>query len=929
MHGCSHYKKLLSAAGLGACCVILMLALVAESAWAQGQELIEVVHPGGLTKFSIGRPTVVTLGETTLTYWARPTGRFQLSTGPTAPVGGDPTRSGDENKVLVGRAYTGTNGFLAYTGAIQFSIDQTADEATTDGVLVDLFSVMTNTAASSSAAAVPNYWPVPLAETTRGATGTALVPLDGKDLTKGSIEAYHNFQLVGDVLMIEIVITNTDLNSHKVGLRLAFDAGFGGTGTLDGAPIFLSTGLVADTERVFPDPLQPSATLPASWTSYDDPNNPLVSVKGVLDNPEVHDSGMANSSAGAPDALEFGLWNHIGGSGMNFRPNNSISLLGENWGAAVKWNERELPPSISRRYVTYIGFGAAQADYMKPFATMAYGPLQLIAQTSASGLPSLTDPLGRSPFPVSVYADNFGSETIQSATASINPPDGLVLSPADQSRTLSLGTLPRNLLAGGTWTLDPVNARPGIVTIGLSGPRGRPVNRKLQIPAIPVLIPRATSNGLDMISLPYNFINTDAEHVFESLGGLQPGQNGSLVRWDPAALVYRWFPHPFVTNISPGIGYWVLNRASNTIVLPGDATPLPSDASVNVELPRGWNQIGDPFTLPVRFDSLQVITPTSGQIGIAEAISQGLLQATLFAYDPDTQNYTWETNVSNLVMDPYAGYWLLTYQPLTLVIPPPLSVSVASAPHQVVSPAADGWRTELVVSGPGLNAPRTLGLATTAQDGLDRHDIVAPPMPLTAAANVTFVSPQNTPGCVVDVKAADRSEKTWRLQVTCQQPQTGLTLSWPDLSTMPSDLVPVLEDVATGARCYMRTTARYQFDMPAAGTRMFKITVSPKSGLTPMISGVQAQATASGGVAVTYVLSAPATVDLQIRNLAGVVIKRLSAGPVTASGTHTLVWDGRSDSGSRAPSGRYLCELAARAQSGEASSIITTFEVRR
>ena len=76
-------------------------------------------------------------------------------------------------------------------------------------------------------------------------------------------------------------------------------------------------------------------------------------------------------------------------------------------------------------------------------------------------------------------------------------------------------------------------------------------------------------------------------------------------------------------------------------------------------------------------------------------------------------------------------------------------------------------------------------------------------------------------------------------------------------------------------------------------------------------------------------LSAPATVDLQIRNLAGAVIKRLSAGPVTASGTHTLVWDGRSDSGSRAPSGRYLCELAARAQSGEASSIITTFEVRR
>ena len=389
-----------------------------------------------------------------------------------------------------------------------------------------------------------------------------------------------------------------------------------------------------------------------------------------------------------------------------------------------------------------------------------------------------------------------------------------------------------------------------------------------------------------------------------------------MVRWDPAALVYRWFPHPFVTNISPGIGYWVLNRASNTIVLPGDATPLPSDASVNVELPRGWNQIGDPFTLPVRFDSLQVITPTSGQIGIAEAISQGLLQATLFAYDPDTQNYTWETNVSNLVMDPYAGYWLLTYQPLTLVIPPPLSVSVASAPHQVVSPAADGWRTELVVSGPGLNAPRTLGLATTAQDGLDRHDIVAPPMPLTAAANVTFVSPQNTPGCVVDVKAADRSEKTWRLQVTCQQPQTGLTLSWPDLSTMPSDLVPVLEDVATGARCYMRTTGLSSICLRR--TLMFKITVT-LSRADPVISACRPRPRQRRR-AVTYVL-APRTVDLQIRTC------RRGDQRLRPPGNRlgTIPWFGWASIAAAGPSGRYLCELPP-VPVRRSHSIITTFE---
>ena len=234
MHRCSHPKKLLIAALFVACGAALALSLAPGPAWAQGQELIDVVHPGGLTHFRVGMPTIVSLGTTSLTYWTRPAGRFQLLTGPTAPLGGDPTRTGDENKVLVGRAYTDTTGYTGYTDAMQFSIDQTTGGTTSKGVLFDIYSAMDTTAVASTPAGVPNWWPIPLAATTRGASGTALLPIDGKDPSKASMQAYQNFQMVGDVLMIEVIITNTTTDSHKVGLHLVFDTGFGGTSALGG-----------------------------------------------------------------------------------------------------------------------------------------------------------------------------------------------------------------------------------------------------------------------------------------------------------------------------------------------------------------------------------------------------------------------------------------------------------------------------------------------------------------------------------------------------------------------------------------------------------------------------------------------------------------------------------------------------------------------
>jgi hypothetical protein len=828
--------------------------------------------------------------------------------------------------------------FIGYDSAIQFSVDQTSSAASIHPMLFDIWAAMNAAGTNQNPILLPNFWPTPLTANSRGATGTGLIPIDGVNPAGRDLQVYHNFMLVGDALMVEIVVTNTDIAPHTVGLRLALNTGFGGVAQ-DGAPINLSTGTVVRNERVLPD-AGLGGSLPTSWVSYDNPDNPLMSVKGLLDTPEIRRAGIADSSAGPPDAVEFGLWGHIAGAGMGFVPNPGISLMGEDWGVGVKWHEVNLVPGASRRYVTYIAFGASQGNYEPTWATLGYAPVRLIAH--AGDDPStpdtvekffLTDGDGRSPFPVAVYVDNFGNSSLPGAAATVTLPvgSGLTLFPASQGRTINLGSIPRNALGNATWTLNADQARPGLVTLGLAGPSGRDVSRQIQIPSIPVLVPRTSPNGLDMVSIPYNFANTDAEHVFADLGGLNPGQNGSLIRWDPTTLAYRWFPNPFVTNIVPGFGYWLLDKNGTTVALPADATPLPNDTNVNIPLVQGWNQIGNPFTLPVNFTDLRVNTTSDGTITMTDAISRELLQPALFSYVPASGTYTWETDLSKVIMTPYLGYWILAHQNLTLIVPPPGTVFGAAVRAQSLSGGQPGWRSAVQLSGEGLNVTRLFGEAPGAKDGADLLDVVAPPTPLAAAVDAAFVSPQTTvPATVADIKAQDKSSKTWYLQVSCSQPRSGLALSWPDLSTMPSDLVPVLEDVATGTRCYMRSTTRYSFSVAQPGTRLFKITVEPKSALAPMITGVQAQATAGGTFAIVYVLSAPCSVDVQIRNLAGLVVKHLSAGAVVAAGTNTVLWDGRSETGSKVPAGRYLCELAARApSSGQASSVITTFEVSR
>jgi hypothetical protein len=97
---------------------------------------------------------------------------------------------------------------------------------------------------------------------------------------------------------------------------------------------------------------------------------------------------------------------------------------------------------------------------------------------------------------------------------------------------------------------------------------------------------------------------------------------------------------------------------------------------------------------------------------------------------------------------------------------------------------------------------------------------------------------------------------------------------------------------------------------------------------TTAVTALSVQQVSTQAVAITYSLSAEADVTIEVRNIAGRMIRQMVAGP-TGQGLQTATWNLRNASGSPVPSGTYICTLIARAQDGSQARAVNTATVRR
>lgn len=923
--------------------ILPLILLGGTASWAQvGEQPVSVspdvpIYTDALIRLRVATSTIVPVGTNTFRY--SPGGRFQIQTASQVPMGGNPTVRGDENKLIASVFADG-----GYTSKATIAVDP--DELTGDGYY-DIHDLQQRVTAIANPANLFNFWPVPLTAGTRDVTGVGLVPIELENNVPTSwVSVRHAFTVLGDTVQLEYIVENTTNQRRNIGLRILVDGLFGGASEQDGSPILLPDGRTILNETVIPDPMRPHDTIPSTWVSYDDPLDPLMAVRGTIDGSEVSNRGLATHAAGRPDSISWGQMRNIGQvNQFYFTPNQQASLVGENWGYAVLWEPRELAPGESRRYVTYYGFGGSASDYDPPYALMGYAPMRLQQQEGDD--PStpdvvesfyLTDSQGRSPFPIAVYMDNFGSTPLLDASVRVRLPLGLELAEGE-TLTKSAGTINRNEIKSVQWNVRATAARPGRAEVKFTGPRGKVVSRTINIPAVPVLNPLPDNlTGLEMISLPFNFLNSDAEAVFASLGSLLPGGSSTIIRYDPVVNEYRWFPHQSTTSVNPGMGIWLLNRNARQMVF-NNAVEVDNTQQFNYSIRKGWNQIGNPFTVSIRFDQVRVIGPYGGDWSMEEAVARDLVMPTLYSYDPSLNQYDWDLELSETIMEPYLGYWIFAKQDITLAYPPPSLLpaqQVATGPASAGT-AENGWRVALNVSSPGVNTNTVyFGAREGAGQDLDRYDIAQPPAALRT--NAAFLNtalyadgPSIGTPLIVDTRGPINEVKEWFMTVQGNVAERPVTVSWPSLEALPRDLVATLVDESTGERRYMRTTSSYTFSAGVQGVdRVLKIVVQPRPASGLVVSGVSAAQNSQGTVALSYTLSTEAEVDVKIRNIAGRVVRQVQNAKLSSAGLNTTLWNGRNERGLAVPAGRYLCEITARSPlTGQAASVVHPLTVQR
>jgi len=917
---------------------LCLLVLASSLAWAQNVR-DTVQHPAGLTRMLVDSPELIPVGTSgnVPTYVYQPAGRFQLWTGANVAVGGNPFVAGDENRPIASLEYT--------TG--QWNLTQFSSKVTIsiDGLPYDPYSMQFAQTADTDPANLPVFWTQDLVAGSRDVLGEMLIPILSLVPTTGmpNLRLRVNYVLVHDGIMLDYTVYNDDSVSHNVGFRILIDGLFG-TSARDGAPITLDDGTVISTETKIPDPDNPGIALPTTWVTYDDPNDPVVSLRGTIDGAEVRSPGIASESGGVPDEIAFGQYRNIGQDlQFDFQPNPRASLVDEDWAYAVKWAERELQPGQSRRYVTYYGLGAAAVDYDPPYALAAYAPASLAVQegddpaTPNTESYYLSDPDGNSVFDVMATMDNFGSSSLTNATVRISLPQGLELYPDTQPRTISLGTVRRNQspLPTAQWTVRAEAARPGIAEIAITGPLGKVVRRQINIPAVPIIPGRDSLLGLEMLSIPYGFVNSDASNVFSSLSdSVFPGGPVAMWRWRPDRQEYLTYPDPFVANVEPGRGLWLLNQNHETITLPADATAVPTSQFYNVPVTGGWNQVGNPYPVPLRFDQVSVLDPQGTQWSIQEAAQRGLILPVIYAYDPEDNEYTWETTLQTTTLVPFEGYWLLAYRNVTLVFPPPSLFSAAAAPA-AADADEEGWRVGLQVSSGGqTRGARYFGMAPGAADSVDICDVPAPPPALSPGpvleAYFALDDGEAAERYLVDTRSDDGAS-SWDFVVVAEAPGAPVTITWPDLgANLPADLVATLEDVAAGRNVYMRTSGSYTFSSHTGGARRFRIVVRPRAETTLGLTAATQALAGDRGLEIVYSLSSEALVDVEVRNIAGRVVRRVASDRQSTQGQNALMWNGLSDSGTAVPFGTYIVQVTARSpETGERMSVIRTARIGR
>ncbi len=413
-----------------------------------------------------------------------------------------------------------------------------------------------------------------------------------------------------------------------------------------------------------------------------------------------------------------------------------------------------------------------------------------------------------------------------------------------------------------------------------------------------------------------------------------------LSYWDSSRPAYETLlpGSATVAPITPGRGYWLkiapVSAAPNTTVsITG--TPPATDTDFTIPCPFGWNLVGSPFSGSIDISRVLVQQAQNDAISWDEAVTRNLVSANPYGFDPSTGYQT----VSGFDGTGWKGYWVRVLIPtgVTLLLPGPDSVTTrATRPigrgTSVMNRAGrPDWAVRLQVRSSADGVPFG-GLASAQIGGTQqkksrawdsRFDRELPPaiVPSVGLGIVHKDWGASAGGRYVadfrpTLAGSASMRETWDMEAVT--PRSGnMTLTWDGLGTLGRTTRLTLIDKTNNTQVNLRNRSSYTWSGEAGKTRALQIVAEPALTNPLAITNVQMTRTRATGVnggamVIGYGLTSEAEVTIDITQIGGRLVRRLSSGRAQAMGQQTQQWDGRAADGSALPAGTYQLSITAR-----------------
>lgn len=432
--------------------------------------------------------------------------------------------------------------------------------------------------------------------------------------------------------------------------------------------------------------------------------------------------------------------------------------------------------------------------------------------------------------------------------------------------------------------------------------------------------PPQFSAGLHLIGVPVQLDNPDVQSLFGF-------QNNQWATYNPATGQYAQHPDS-ATAAQIGRGYWVLLPNA---VQPNIVGNLPDpEQSYTIALQQGWNLIANPWTEPLVWNRAAVQVRVNGVFySLDSSSAQQFVEPYLWGWEPNPSNpqqgryrLVYDAQLLNGIdhqLQPWRGYWIYAHQPCELILPTP-EVAATTPSRSAPREGRGGWSLRIGAHLGDQYDEVMLGVSGMEQ-GLQ---VAMPPAPpsRSAVGGVQLRLLRDGAPMEAELLPRTRLQRQWTLELSVppsDEPRTRtVLLTTPDIAQLPRGVNPVLRDLETGERRFLRGSAGWQIAVPAEGlTRRYEISLVSTSRLLRIMNLQVSGGRSNGGqFSVQFVLSDAARVTAVIEQN-GKPLRTLEQGRSRSIGTHQLVWDGRDGQGRALPPGAYTLMLMAETEDGQ------------